>query len=204
MYYVCVLTIPNRRYCPDEKVFDLSVGGCVPGNQETCEIFGTEVPTSESPTEEPTTRPPTTEPPTEAPTTEPPTEVPSTRTWSITAPTVPSIPTIPTQPTRSTTEATTEAETEATTESTRSTRSRTTRTTTKRSTTTRTTATPPTETPRPPTLDEICEGVFFGARAYEADSQLFVGCIRGEGLIFTCYPSEYFDSSINECAEVQN
>jgi len=53
----------------------------------------------------------------------------------------------------------------------------------------------------PPSIDDICRNVFFGARPYGNHISLFVGCIREEGIIFTCYPHEHFDRQINECVE---
>lgn len=48
-YYACILTVPNLRTCNRDHVFELSARGCVPGNQETCEIFGLTTTTSAPP-----------------------------------------------------------------------------------------------------------------------------------------------------------
>lgn len=53
--------------------------------------------------------------------------------------------------------------------------------------------------PPPPSLDEICEGVFFGARPYPTSISLFVGCIRYSGVILQCMANEYFAIGVNEC-----
>lgn len=50
-------------------------------------------------------------------------------------------------------------------------------------------------------LLEVCRGVFFGARPYQLSSNVYVGCIRGEGTLKLCFPNEYFDANINECVD---
>lgn len=105
-YYICLLTVPNLRTCNTGNVFDLSARACVPGDQETCEIFG-------------------------------------------------SITTTSTQP-------------------------------------------------PPPSLEEICLGLFFEARPYPGSTTQFVGCIRGSGVLFTCHQDEIFDNYTNECLKVMS
>ena len=68
------------------------------------------------------------------------------------------------------------------------------------STSTSTTTTSTTTTTAPPTLNEICFGVFFSPRPYPGDDHLFVGCIRGRGTVFQCEENELFIG--NECVEV--
>lgn len=131
-YYACILTIANERTCPSGNVFDPVNRRCVPGNQETCEIYGQATTT---------TYPPST------------TEIIST-----------------------TVEITTEEYTtpELTTE--------------EEVTTPETITTEETTTPQPPIdLDAICRGVFFDARPHPYSVELFVGCIRGSGVLFTCF-----------------
>jgi hypothetical protein len=57
------------------------------------------------------------------------------------------------------------------------------------------------ETPRFPTIDinEICDGVFFEARPFPGNSQFFVGCIRGGGVILQCHENELFDENRLKC-----
>lgn len=65
-FYVCILTIPNSRQCPKNKVFDSLKKRCVKGNPVTCEIYGnttvtpetTSTTTSTSTTTTTTTAPP--------------------------------------------------------------------------------------------------------------------------------------------------
>lgn len=63
-----------------------------------------------------------------------------------------------------------------------------------------TTPSPITTTSAPPTLNEICNGVFFSPRPYPGDDHLFVGCIRGRGTVFQCEENELFIGA--ECVEV--
>lgn len=60
---------------------------------------------------------------------------------------------------------------------------------------------PPIEitTPSDINLTQICEGVFFAARPHPSSSFLFVGCIRGEGMIKSCLNGEFFDADLLEC-----
>jgi hypothetical protein len=72
----------------------------------------------------------------------------------------------------------------------------TTTTTTPPTTTTSTTTT----TPQPPVdLEEICKGVFFSAKPYPNSLSIYVGCIRGRGVLFYCLEDEFFHPVINEC-----
>lgn len=120
-FYTCILTIPTPVECGNNQVFDPAKKQCVPGNPETCEIYGTETTTTQQPS----------------------TPTPLT-----------------------------------------------------------TTPTPPTTTTRPPlNLDEICRGVFFAARPHPYSEILFVGCIRGGGVLFQCNENEWFNPSINECSD---
>jgi hypothetical protein len=67
-------------------------------------------------------------------------------------------------------------------------------------TTTPTTTTPITTTPQPPVnLEEICRDVFFAAKPYPNSLEIYVGCIRGNGVLFTCMENEFFHPVINEC-----
>lgn len=52
-YYACYLTVPARGNCGARSVFDPSVARCVPGNQETCEIYGQETTTTTTSTPPP-------------------------------------------------------------------------------------------------------------------------------------------------------
>lgn len=65
---------------------------------------------------------------------------------------------------------------------------------------TTTTTEAPTTLP-PPTLEEICEGVFFAARPHYSSNVHFVGCIRGKGLLFECSENEVFSRFENECVK---
>lgn len=72
--------------------------------------------------------------------------------------------------------------------------------TTTTETTTPETTTPETTTPRPPVdLAVICSGVFFAAKPYPYSLEIYVGCIRGNGVLFTCMENEFFHPVINEC-----
>jgi hypothetical protein len=51
----------------------------------------------------------------------------------------------------------------------------------------------------PPSIGEICSNVFFAARPHPTSETLYVGCMRGDGLIFQCLSNEIFDRRINEC-----
>lgn len=50
-------------------------------------------------------------------------------------------------------------------------------------------------------LDEICRGVFWSARPYPGDEtgKIYVGCMMGEGTLFSCFENEIFNTEINEC-----
>lgn len=48
-------------------------------------------------------------------------------------------------------------------------------------------------------LEQICAGVFFGARAYPSDPKLFVACIKGIGTLESCNEDEMFDVEVNRC-----
>lgn len=71
--------------------------------------------------------------------------------------------------------------------------------------TTTTTTEPPTTTtttttaPPPPSTEEICRGVFFGARAYGDSLSFYVGCIREFGTVMQCFDHEYFHPVTNAC-----
>jgi Chitin binding Peritrophin-A domain len=68
------------------------------------------------------------------------------------------------------------------------------------STTPISTTTPITTTPQPPVnLEEICRDVFFAAKPYPNSLEIYVGCIRGNGVLFTCMENEFFHPVINEC-----
>ena len=57
-----------------------------------------------------------------------------------------------------------------------------------------------TTTPQPPVnFDEICRGIFFSARPYPNSLEIYVGCIRGKGVLFNCLENEFFHPVINEC-----
>lgn len=58
-----------------------------------------------------------------------------------------------------------------------------------------------TVTPRP-NIPEICRDVFFGARPHPTSELLYVGCIRGNGIIYQCFEKEEFDPKINECVRI--
>jgi hypothetical protein len=64
-----------------------------------------------------------------------------------------------------------------------------------------TTTTPRTTTPGPQ-IPQICANVFFGARPHPTSNVLYIGCIRGNGMIFQCFDKEEFDPRINECVEI--
>lgn len=72
LYVVCEFGETRIRKCPENRIFDHLLPGCVLGSSETCE-FGE---ATQSPTEVPTAPP--TQSPTEVPT-EPPTEPPTER-----------------------------------------------------------------------------------------------------------------------------
>jgi hypothetical protein len=60
-FIICQSSRPQLNSCPDNSIFDPFLRSCVPGNEETCEIYGTTTPTTEptqKPTESPTTVPP--------------------------------------------------------------------------------------------------------------------------------------------------
>lgn len=48
-------------------------------------------------------------------------------------------------------------------------------------------------------LDEICEGVFFGARPHPTSTSLFIACIRGTGTVMACLNGQHFDPNLLEC-----
>lgn len=50
-------------------------------------------------------------------------------------------------------------------------------------------------------IDEICEDVFFEARPFPDNKQLFIGCIRSVGYIFNCFGNELFDEILLKCVE---
>ncbi|KAG5677761.1 hypothetical protein PVAND_007492 [Polypedilum vanderplanki] len=56
-------------------------------------------------------------------------------------------------------------------------------------------------TTSPPNINDICKNVFFGARPFPDSDTLYVGCIRGNGVIQECFVKEIFDKTINECIE---
>lgn len=74
-------------------------------------------------------------------------------------------------------------------------------TSTEAATTTTTQTTTETTTTRrpPPDLGAICRGVFFAARPYPDSYDTYVGCVRGNGVLFQCFADEVFDPSTNEC-----
>lgn len=51
-------------------------------------------------------------------------------------------------------------------------------------------------------LAEICDEVFFSARPHPVSKTLFIGCIRGDGIIMTCLYGEIFDSNLLKCVLV--
>lgn len=50
-------------------------------------------------------------------------------------------------------------------------------------------------------LEQICQGVFFGARPYPNDNtgKVYVGCIKGIGTLESCHENEIFDVEHNRC-----
>lgn len=42
--------------------------------------------------------------------------------------------------------------------------------------------------------------MFFGARPHPYSIHLFIGCIRGDGMVLTCRSEEYFNTNEMECA----
>lgn len=56
-----------------------------------------------------------------------------------------------------------------------------------------------TTTPPALNLTEICYGVFFAARPHPYSSTHFIGCIRGEGTIHSCFTGEIFDADVLKC-----
>lgn len=53
----------------------------------------------------------------------------------------------------------------------------------------------------PPSIADICRNVFFAARPHPTSDSLYIGCMRGDGLIFQCFENEVFSRAINECVE---
>jgi hypothetical protein len=51
-------------------------------------------------------------------------------------------------------------------------------------------------------INEICYGVFFEARPFPGNDNLFIGCVRGSGIVFQCYHNEIFDSSRLKCVGI--
>lgn len=64
-----------------------------------------------------------------------------------------------------------------------------------------TTTTIPRTTIPPPNIADICSGVFFSARPHPTNQELYIGCMRGDGLILQCFLNEVFDRKLNECVE---
>jgi hypothetical protein len=50
-------------------------------------------------------------------------------------------------------------------------------------------------------LDEICGGVLFGSRAHPTREEVFVGCVEGKGVIFSCDDGKLFDPYLGFCTE---
>jgi hypothetical protein len=68
------------------------------------------------------------------------------------------------------------------------------------STTTGTTPSTTTTTARPPpNLEDICQDTFFAAKPFPDSQEVYVGCIRGKGVLFSCLENEFFSPVINEC-----
>lgn len=216
-YYTCVLASAYEQTCAANQIFNPRSSKCEPGDQETCELY------SETTTVPPTTTP---HPPTEATTTpHPPTEITTTLAppnpcsgllWGQSVP-HPSIcykyylcvlgnPVERTcsanqifNPRSSNCEAGNQDTCELYSETT------TVPPTSESPATEPPTTEPPTTTTegttqRPPVnLDEICYGIFFAARPYPDSQTIYVGCIRGSGVLFKCFEDEYFSHVTNEC-----
>lgn len=74
------------------------------------------------------------------------------------------------------------------------------RTTEEQSSSTTVTFSESTTTSEPPVdLGTICRDVFFAAKPYPNSLEIYVGCIRGIGVLFTCLENEFFHPVINEC-----
>jgi hypothetical protein len=58
------------------------------------------------------------------------------------------------------------------------------------------------ETSCAPTLNLLCDRAFFEARIYPGSQTLFVGCIRGFGIVYECYADEIFDRNTLKCITV--
>lgn len=112
------MQIPTERTCDENTVYSNITFSCVPGNQDTCEIYSTE-----------TTTLPTT-----------------TTTTTIYVETTTSSPGVD--------------------------------------------------------LNAICRNVFFAARPHPDTNLLYVGCMRGKGIVYQCLEKEEFDEDINECVRI--
>ena len=123
-YYSCLMTFPTERTCGENTIFTTTTHSCVPGNQDTCEIYSTE----------------------------------ST--------------TLPNIETTTYVETTTSVYVESTTSA------------------------------PEVNLNEICKGVFFAARPYPDSIHLYIGCMRGSGIIYQCLDKEEFDEDVNECVRI--
>jgi hypothetical protein len=53
----------------------------------------------------------------------------------------------------------------------------------------------------PVSVGDICRNVFFAAKPHPTSDFLYIGCMRGDGLILQCFVNEVFDIRINECVE---
>lgn len=51
-------------------------------------------------------------------------------------------------------------------------------------------------------LEEICKGIFFAARPLPDSESIYVGCIRGTGVLYHCLDGEQFDNDLNECIDI--
>lgn len=50
-------------------------------------------------------------------------------------------------------------------------------------------------------INQICEDVFFEARPFPDNKQLFIGCIRSIGYTFECLANESFDEKLLKCVD---
>jgi hypothetical protein len=114
-YYSCYMQIPTEHTCGPNTIFTTLFHTCMPGNQDTCELYSETTTTTTLPT----------------------TTLPETTT---------SAPGID--------------------------------------------------------LNAICRNVFFAARPHPESNLLYVGCMRGMGLVYQCLEKEEFDEDINECVKI--
>lgn len=197
-YDLCIFTIPTKRECPENTVFDIIEKKCLPGDPETCEIFGlsTEVPLT-LPLPEFTTAPAKIHIPsaydeledlyeeTNSPsnTKSKTSEVQSHKTSfssvaSTQAPKTvpPGTSVLPVQVIQKEVFKTVSQQPSPS-----------------KSLNTNTSITDH------KSVAEICRGVFFGARPYPGTETSYVGCTRDKNVIIECFDGEVFKRSVNEC-----